>query len=223
MWIKRTIPFLGLFVILLGLTFTVNPVFAANANLFVSAEKSLFDNFMSGPQVIEVVVIDSDINDTNEAKAEPEVFVNGKILRMVQAVDGNWYGYFSDIGQANFADDTTTVVGVGLDFGKICSVADAAALISEAGDADFFSDASGVAVSAVDCTTDTFDETDINVLREAKDANDNVSPTPDDVGQVGINGVDSFPFIQLYTLSVGGNVVVQYNKGGGAQTTTLTF
>jgi hypothetical protein len=48
---------------------------------------------MSGPQVIEVVVIDSDINDTDQAKGEPDVTVNGKILRMVQAVDGNWYAY----------------------------------------------------------------------------------------------------------------------------------
>ena len=69
---------------------------AANANLFVSAENSQFDNYMSGPQVIEVVVIDSDINDTDEAKGEPDVTINGKILRMVQAVDGNWYGYFAD-------------------------------------------------------------------------------------------------------------------------------
>ncbi|MGH1569227.1 MAG: hypothetical protein ACRBBZ_08675, partial [Nitrosopumilus sp.] len=62
---------------------------AANANLFVSAENSQFDNYMSGPQVIEVVVIDSDINDTDEAKGEPDITVNGKVLRMVQAVDGN--------------------------------------------------------------------------------------------------------------------------------------
>ena len=75
-----------------GLTFAVpgmEPAFAANANLFVSAENSQFDNYMSGPQVIEVVIIDSDINDTDEAKGEPDVTVNGKILRMVQAVDGN--------------------------------------------------------------------------------------------------------------------------------------
>jgi hypothetical protein len=51
---------------------------AANANLFVSAENSQFDNYMSGPQVIEVVVIDSDINDTDQAKGEPDVTVNGK-------------------------------------------------------------------------------------------------------------------------------------------------
>ena len=41
-------------------------------------------------------------------------------------------------------------------------------------------------------------------------------------GQINVDP-DAWPFIQLYNLSVGGNVVVQYNKGGGAQTTTLTF
>jgi len=94
--------------------------FAANANLFVSAENSQFDNYMSGPQVIEVVVIDSDINDTDEAKGEPDVTVNGKILRMAQAVDGNWYGYFADKDMAAIADSTTTTNGDGLDFGEFC-------------------------------------------------------------------------------------------------------
>ena len=92
--IGRKITSLTLMTIMLagGLTFAVpgmEPAFAANANLFVSAENSQFDNYMSGPQVIEVVIIDSDINDTDEAKGEPDVTVNGKILRMVQAVDGN--------------------------------------------------------------------------------------------------------------------------------------
>jgi hypothetical protein len=61
---------------------------------------------MSGPQVIEVVVIDSDINDTDQAKGEPDVTVNGKILRMAQAVDGNWYGYFAERRMAQIADST---------------------------------------------------------------------------------------------------------------------
>ena len=43
---------------------------AANANLFVSAENSQFQNYFTGPQVIEVVVIDSDIKDTNVGKGE---------------------------------------------------------------------------------------------------------------------------------------------------------
>ena len=81
--IGRKITSLTLMTIMVagGLTFAVPgvmPAHAANANLFVSAENSQFDNYMSGPQVIEVVVIDSDINDTDEAKGEPDVTVNGK-------------------------------------------------------------------------------------------------------------------------------------------------
>ena len=90
--------------------------FAANPNLFVSAENPQFDNYMSGPQVIEVVIIDSDINDTDEAKGEPDVTVNGKELRMVQAVDGNWYGYFADETMAITADGTTAQQGAGLEY-----------------------------------------------------------------------------------------------------------
>jgi hypothetical protein len=33
---------------------------------------------MVGPQVVEVVVIDSDINETNESNGEPDVTINGK-------------------------------------------------------------------------------------------------------------------------------------------------
>ncbi|RMW40435.1 MAG: hypothetical protein EA442_02935, partial [Candidatus Nitrosopelagicus sp.] len=125
--IGRKITSLTLMAIMVagGLTFAVPGVmpaaYAANANLFVSAENSQFDNYMSGPQVIEVVVIDSDINDTDEAKGEPDVTVNGKVLRMVQAVDGNWYGYFADRDQALIADSTATTAGSGLDFGQFCA------------------------------------------------------------------------------------------------------
>ena len=194
---------------------------AANANLFVSAENSQFDNYMSGPQVIEVVVIDSDINDTDEAKGEPDVTVNGKILRMVQAVDGNWYGYFADNAMATAADLTTTVGGEGLDFGTICPV-------SSVGDTDaelFVSvdlgDATNVAIptdNSCVSTTPGFN----NVVRESKDVNTNVGTPGVDDGQIGID-IESWPFIQLYALNPTGNVVIQYNKGGGAQTTTLTF
>ena len=112
-----------------GLTFAVPgamPVaHAANANLFVSAENETFENHMTGPQVIEVVIIDPSINDTDEAKGEPDVTVNGKILRMSQAVDGNWYGYFADRKQAVMADhiagQNNSPAGTGLDFGTFCA------------------------------------------------------------------------------------------------------
>ena len=104
---------------------TVTLIPAPLSILYVSAENSQFDNYMSGPQVIEVVVIDSDIDDTDEAKGEPDVTINGKTLRMVQAVDGNWYGYFADSNSAQIADSTViNENGVGLDYGDFCESSD---------------------------------------------------------------------------------------------------
>ncbi|MEC4849345.1 MAG: hypothetical protein RI100_09180 [Nitrosarchaeum sp.] len=235
--IGRKITSLTLMTIMLagGLTFaapSMMPVaHAANANLFVSAENSQFNNYMSGPQVIEVVIIDSDINDTDEAKGEPDITVNGKKLRMVQAVDGNWYGYFADKTMAQTADQTVVgkTTGEGLDFGTFCS---SATLLDPSNLNVTVSETVGIAVGAqvtggtqgttspfTACTG--FNATDTqNVIREQKAANG--FPTSARVGQIGIDA-DVWPFIQLYTLSAGGNVVIQYNKGGGVQTTTLTF
>lgn len=200
---------------------------AANANLFVSAENSQFDNYMSGPQVIEVVVIDSDINETDEGEGEPDVTVNGKILRMTQATDGNWYGYFADAEMATIADGTSDTVnfpGVGLDFGTVCTEAAdlAAASTSILGDADELSDTNGVAINDATCAGAGTATLTQNVVREAKALSSGSDP-PNTLGQIGVVSDDVWPFIQLYTLSEGGNVVVTYNKGGGVQTTTLTF
>ena len=209
---------------------------AANANLFVSAENSQFSNYMSGPQVIEVVVINSDINDTDEAEGEPIVTINGNTLRMVQATDGNWYGYFADDTQARIADSTTDFVGSGLDFGTICT-SDTTYL----GGRNFVSETVGVAVPAAMLGGTQSDEVELcdsitpvenisetgtdamNVLREVKEINDfnggQIGITPDVLG----NYDHLWPFIQLYDLSVGGNVNVEYNPGSGLQSTSLTF
>jgi hypothetical protein len=220
--------------------------YAANANLFVSAENSQFDNYMSGPQVIEVVVIDSDINDTDEAKGEPDVTVNGKILRMIQAVDGNWYGYFADRDQAMIADSTTDNSGAGLDFGGFCAASTGTTVMGfSLEDTDGYTignltstgnelqptaaatltttNANCDGTGAADGTEGSF----INVVREAKDPNDG-SATNVDPGQIGIledsvGNAENWPFIQLYEFNPTGNVVIQYNKGGGVQSTTLTF
>ena len=239
----------------------MEPAFAANANLFVSAENSQFDNYMSGPQVIEVVVIDSDIDDTDQAKGEPDVTINGKIMRMVQAVDGNWYGYFADRNQASIADFTALGVGLlngtgaptgeGLDFGTFCAASSGTATLGFS-----TSDTVGFAIPVITVNQTNYDNVELttngtngdsagsvitdtcaasslanssangtsamNVVREAKDLTAQSSTVSR--GQIGIvdgNGV--WPFIQLYSLNPTGNVVVQYNKGGGVQSTTLTF
>ncbi|MCA9828411.1 MAG: hypothetical protein KC444_08525, partial [Nitrosopumilus sp.] len=226
--IGRKITSLTLMTIMLagGMSFAAPSMmpaaFAANANLFVSAENSQFDNYMSGPQVIEVVVIDSDINDTDQGKGEPDVTVNGKKLRMAQAVDGNWYGYFADKPRAVIADGTVGATeGEGLDFGAICTAAEALA----ATDVDF-ADTVGVALQRLNanCAVDAPDAGILHVVREAKQLNANPSANVGtSVGQIGVDELGEWPYIQLYTLSVGGNVVVQYNKGGGAQSVTLTY
>ena len=252
-----------------GLTFAIPGVmpeaYAANANLFVSAENSQFDNYMSGPQVIEVVVIDSDIDDTDEAKGEPDVTVNGKILRMAQAVDGNWYGYFADRDQALIADSTQVGDlnnprnnGFGLDFGTFCSDTSGTSVLGfSVTDSDGFAiptsggsttptntsvgsgagygingTASGGPIT-VGCSEIDYADTQIstgtaNVVREAKDLNQGSATVG--IGQIGFNATTYavsedalWPFIQLYQLNPTGNVVIQYNKGGGVQTTTLTF
>jgi len=245
--IGRKITSLTLMTIMLagGLTFAVpgmEPAFAANANLFVSAENSQFDNYMSGPQVIEVVIIDSSINDTDQAKGEPDVTVNGKILRMVQAVDGNWYGYFADRTQASIADSTAATSGLsgsGLDFGDLCEASDGLAAIGiDLSDTVGFASgnvtggingtSSGGVIGTTACLPDsaTPSANNMNVVREAKDINTN--PQANQVaglaGQIGLleNGA-AWPVVQLYSLSPGGNVDVQYNKGGGAQSVQLTF
>src|SRR2546426_3756743 len=103
-----------------------NPVQNANAsfnaNLFVSAENSQYNNYFSGPQIVQVIVSDPDINRLDQAYGEPTVTVNGKQLRMAQATDGNWYAYFADSKQAQIADSTQQAnSGKGLDFGEFCS------------------------------------------------------------------------------------------------------
>ena len=81
---------------------------SSNPNLFVSAENSQFDNHFSGSMVVEVVIRDNNIRDTDEGKGEPDVTLNGKNLRMVQATDGNWYAYFANIDKAKVADSGKT-------------------------------------------------------------------------------------------------------------------
>ena len=241
--IGRKITSLTLIAIMVagGLTFAVPGVVpaahAANPNLFVSAENSQFDNYMSGPQVIEVVVIDSDRNETDESQGEPKVTVNGKKLNMVQATDGNWYGYFADATQAQIADTIVADIGTpgqGLDFGQFC---DNGVILDGTGTSSVdFGETVGVALpyaatNSLDgviptvaplcgTLTDAAATNINNVVREAE------TPTPEagsvNFGQIDINEA-AWPFIQLYNLNPTGNVVVQYSPAGAVQTTTLTF
>ena len=223
----KSFAYLSVFAVLIFTlsVLSVQDTYAANANLFVSAENAEFNNYMAGPQVIEVVVVDPDISSTTQGRGEPDVTINGRELRMAQAVDGNWYGYFADVNMAQTADATVTSAGYGLDFGVFCKggylfgvdfEATALALPRSDGLSNYVDGTNPI----VSCNGSPSTGLKLNkVLREAPELNAN----PDlPVGQIGIDP-DAWPFVQLYSLSPTGNVVIQYNPGGGTQTTTLTF
>jgi hypothetical protein len=106
---------------------------------------------------------------------------------MVQAVDGNWYGYFADNAMAIAADATTETAGEGLDFGAICPVGSHTDTVAEQFANVDFGDATNVAIpSDNDCSANPAVNFN-NVVREAKDVNTNLGGGLDDDGQIGID------------------------------------
>ena len=178
---------------------------SSNPNLSVSAENSEFGNIFAGSMVVEVVIRDSNISDTHEGKGEPDVTLNGKTLRMVQATDGNWYAYFANVDKAKTADATVGLAGKGLDFGVFCSRDTASSVLGAS-----FSETDGIAVphstglsgftngdsSFSVCTGSPTDDDSLNnVVRKAKSINTNSNIS---VGQIGLDA-DAWPIIQLYS------------------------
>jgi len=200
-----------------------------NPNLWVSAENSKFNNYFSGSMVIEVVIRDSNIHDTGEGKGEPDVTLNGKNLRMVQASDGNWYAYFANVDKAKIADgtvETNGIPGEGLDFGVFCgrdttvlgidlSETAGVAIPSSTGlDMGTFTNGN---VSFISCTGSLTNFDDLNnVVRKANSININ---SPTGPGQIGLNPL-AWPLIQLYSFN---DVTIQYNPGGGVQQVELKY
>ncbi len=223
---------------------------SSNPNLYVSAENSFFKNYFVGPQIIEVLVTDPDINRLDQAYGEPDVTVNGKKLRMAQASDGNWYAYFADVKQSQIADSTQIGgSGKGLDFGKFCSSTSAG--IATGVD---FSETNGIAIArsapgssdgrfqisstiTATCTglvnhavsSITGDKSNLldHVVRENKTLN--VNAPGNRVGQIASSSsnqafIDAWPIIQLYDFSgIPSPVTIQYNKAGSVQNVTLIF
>jgi len=199
---------------------------SSNPNLFVSAENSQFENYFSGSMVIEVIIRDSNLQDTGEGKGEPDVTINGKYLRMVQATDGNWYAYFANVEKAKIADSTVGLAGKGLDFGVFCSRDTSSSVFGIA-----ISDTDGIAVpqsagltgfsngdsSFSSCTGSPTGSANLNnVVRNAKSINTNSNiPT----GQIGLDS-NAWPLIQLYSFN---GVTIQYNPGGPSQQVSLEY
>ncbi len=196
---------------------------SSNPNLFVSAENSQFDNHFSGSMVIEVVINDQNIKDTGEGKGEPDVTINGKTLRMVQATDGNWYAYFANVDKAKIADSTVGLAGEGLDFGVFCSRDTSSSVIGiSLSETDGFAvpkstpDSTNGNSSFTSCTGTPSGSNLNNVVRNAKSINTNSNIS---LGQIGLD-VNAWPFIQLFSFD---DVSIQYNPGGSSQQVTLEY
>ena len=221
---------------------------STNANLFVSAENSQFNNYFAGPQVIQVVVADPDINRLDQQYGEPVVTVNGKRLRMAQGTDGNWYAYFADRNQAFAAANTAELKGKGLNFGGFC--APTSSFSPKSGVT--FTDTKGYAIANggygsinhTDITsTNAHGTTGIistsnlpncvgtgptpnspsyimeHVIRENKTLNTNPSGFA-----ASTTYENAWPIIQLYDFSaIPSTVTVDYQKNGGDQIVNLTF
>ncbi|MFY9300697.1 MAG: peptidase [Candidatus Nitrosotenuis sp.] len=217
--------------VLLGALVLLVPLFgdasAANPNLFVSAENPYYNNHFAGSMVIEVVINDPGLSDTSVGKGEPDVTINGNNLRMVQATDGKWYGYFANLEKAKAADQIafdTGVPGVGLDFGVFCAK-DTVAF------GPAFSESDGIAIPRAGgvtgasngnsafgtCTGAPSGSVINNVVRNPKSINQNPSIPP---GQIGLDA-NAWPIIQLYSFN--NDVVIQYNAAGGTQQVTLQY
>ena len=219
------IKYLSLFAIfsLILLIPIIDAEASSNPNLFVSAENSQFNNHFSGSMVIEVVVIDPNLSDTDEGKGEPDVTINGKSLRMVQATDGSWYAYFANVDKAQEADSTVGKAGEGLDFGVFCSRDTSSSVIGIA-----LTETDGFAVprstvGSTDgnssfslCTSSPSGTNWNNVVRNAKSININPSVPS---GQIGLDP-NAWPLIQLYSFD---DVIIQYNSAGPSQQVLLEY
>ena len=199
---------------------------SSNPNLFVSAENPQFNNHFAGSMVVEVVVNDPNLKDTGQGKGEPDVTINGKSLRMVQATDGNWYAYFANVAKAKKADSTVGLAGKGLDFGVFCSRDTLSSVFGiSLTETDGFAVPKLTGLTAfsngndpfVQCTGSPTGNTNLNnVVRNAKSINTNPNiPT----GQIGLK-TNAWPLIQLYSFD---SVVIQYNPGGPTQKVSLEY
>jgi hypothetical protein len=218
---------------------------STNANLFVSAENSQFKNYFAGPQVVQVIVSDPDIQRLDQVYGEPIVTLNGKRLRMAQGTDGNWYGYFADRDQAIAAANTAASTGKGLNFGGFCSSSSTTSPKSGVdfsqtkgftvarggfGSINHTNIAGGIASGGTNfptCTSAPGTPEVIqmeHVVRENKTINMNVPG----FGTGATIYPQIWPVIQLYDFggaipSTNVPVTVDYSKAGGDQVSTLTF
>ena len=194
------------------------PEAAAAGSLYVSAENAMFENKFGGAQIVEVVVLGISTS-TDIAAGEPTVKVYEKQLRMAQAVDGNWYGYFGDkttVPAANLADNNLnfgepkTIVVANGDFSEASSVMAADLALGAPHDtvsnAPALSAWNGTGVGSGTCALGSTNTLCANSTQ----------------GQIGLVASGDWPLIQLYDLTIGTFDVV-LEQAGPDEVVSLDF
>jgi hypothetical protein len=193
------------------------PEAAAAGSLYVSAENAMFGNTFGGAQIIEVVVIDSNRNQTDEKQGEPVVKVDENQLRMAQGVDGNWYGYFGDSTAVPAADIAANNLNYGTDANPTLFTGD----VAEATNVFVYNNmlhtnqADGVIRNAP--ALSAWNGTDIMGSNAARASQSNSTQ-----GQIGVQNGDQWPFIQLYDFTIGQFDVV-YEQAGADEVVSLDY
>ena len=177
------------------------------ANLYVSATK------FGGPMILEVIVRDPNLSDTDEDESEPDVTFDGNDLRMVQASDGYWYAYVAHEASAKTVNDYSTTNNGSLDFGTYCNAEESKQLFKTS------NVAGATFVNGNDCAAPEPDQK-VNVLKSVKTLN--VYPA-DEYGNTDLSHQDYWPFIQLFDFSDDATIKVVYNGGGSNQEVRLQY
>jgi hypothetical protein len=173
----------------------------------------MFGNTFGGAQIIEVVVI-GHASETDEKQGEPVVKVDENQLRMVQAVDGNWYGYFGDSTAVPAADEAANNLDFGTDADPTINFGDfAEATNVYSGPDDSVIGTDGVIRNAPEMSA--WNGTGTTAHRTSQPANYTQ-------GQIGVIDYDAWPFIQLYDFTIGDFDVV-YEQAGADEVVTLDY
>ncbi len=198
-----------------GLTFAipgVDPVFAevstSNPHLYVSAEGQDPDNIFAEGNIIEVIIRDDTIGDTDEGEAEPEVTVNGADLRMLQTANGYWTAYFAEVDALAGIDS--------LPYGEYCTETQASTVTGLQ-----LSDGNGIYLPpGSNCANDSTTADGHPLIREPRDL---TNYDGNSLGQLGLSNANLWPFIQVFDFTSLSDVEIVYNRGGTQESVTLTF
>ncbi|RDJ31689.1 MAG: hypothetical protein DWQ18_05560 [Crenarchaeota archaeon] len=223
----------------------------SNPHLFVSGEGHNSLNEVSPGNVIEIVVIDPLISDTDQGKGEPNVSLNGKKVRMAQATDGAWYAYVADrVSMQNMdavlgnTNATAQALGLGLNVGVFClnsaSTPLGIDLSATTGYAvpRYLTSTGGATNNGTDGTTTLVACTAGAIPKASNLAGNpnsgakvmnvirenetlNSGVTATGPGQINFRHTNFWPFIQLFDVAENSNMNIVYNRAGGSEQVSL--